>query len=47
MADIQYVVNQIMGQRFFDNEQVLEVEKFVQQHPEVTFEDLLCAKNHQ
>lgn len=47
MADIQYVVNQIMGQRFFDNEQVLEVEKFVQLHPEVTFEDLLCAKNIQ
>jgi hypothetical protein len=47
MACIQYVVNQTMGQRIFDNERVMEVEKFVQLHPEVTFEDLLSAKNIQ
>ena len=47
MACIQYVVNQTMGQRIFDNERVMEVEKFVQLHPEVGFEDLLSAKNIQ
>ena len=47
MACIQHVVNQTLGQRIFTSEYVVEVEKFVRQHPEVGFEDLLSAKNHQ
>ena len=47
MARIQYVVNQVMQQRIFNNERIREVEKYMQQHKEVGFDELLSAKNHQ
>ena len=47
MARIQYVVNQVMGQEIFNNERVKAVEKYMQQHREVGYDELLSAKNHQ
>ena len=47
MAKIQYVVNQTMGQRIFTNERVVEVERYMRQHREVGYEELLNAKNNQ
>jgi hypothetical protein len=36
-----------MQQRIFNNERIREVEKYMQQHKEVGFDELLSAKNHQ
>lgn len=47
MAKIQYVVNQAIQQRIFNNERIREVEKYMQQHREVSYDELLSAKNHQ
>lgn len=47
MAKIQYVVNQAMQQRIFNNERIREVEKYMLQHQEVGYDELLSAKNHQ
>ena len=47
MARIQYVVNQAMEKRIFTSEYVVNVEKYMRQHRDVGYDELLSAKNHQ
>lgn len=47
MAKIQYVVNNVMTHKVFVNDEVVQVEKYMKLHPNVSIEQLLSAKNHQ
>jgi hypothetical protein len=41
MANIQYVVNRVMGRRIFTRDSVVMVEHWMKEHPRVTVEELL------
>ncbi len=45
MGRIQYVVNQVMSQRLFDDEYVARAESYMKQHPKTTIDDLLAETN--
>lgn len=47
MARIQYVVNRVMRQQFFNRPQVNEIDKYMRSHPRTALSDLLSAKNYQ
>ena len=44
VARIQYVVNQVMGRKVFDRNEVAHVENYMRQHPETSVESLLSMR---
>lgn len=45
-ARLQWVVNAIVGRKVFDDEQIAQVEHYMQQHKDLSFEQLLTTPIH-